>query len=123
MTTNSTESKFSRYVGGGNTEVSKSRIEWWDRIVFDSDPSDIVYVVERHYENRLDLISTLFYGESRWWWVIAQFNNILNPVDEIVEGRVLTIPNKSRLQTMLLTKRGGIKSTRTVNSNMNSIIL
>lgn len=103
----------SRYVQGGTAETKNDRIEWWDRAVFAKDPSDIIYTVENIYEGRLDYISFVFYNEPRYWWFIAQYNDILNPAAEIVAGRVLLIPTRERLQLMLLGRQGGLASTRT----------
>lgn len=110
--TNSLQRKTSRYVAGGITETANGYLEWWERSVFPTDPSDIVYVVENFYENRLDLISAVFYSEPRYWWVIAQYNNILDPFTEVSAGRILLIPTPTRLSTLLSTKLGGVPSTR-----------
>ncbi len=110
---NSTLLNTSRYVHGGGTELQNNRLEWWERVVFQKDPSDIVYVVENIYEGRLDNISYVFYNEPRYWWFIAQYNNILDPMTEIVAGKTLLIPTKDRLQILLTGRQGGLASTRT----------
>jgi hypothetical protein len=110
--TNSLFNKYSRYVGGGTTETANGYIEWWERFNFPRDTSDHVYVVENFYENRLDLISAVFYSEPRYWWFLAQYNNILDPSSEVTAGRVLLIPTATRLPTLLGTKKGGNPSTR-----------
>jgi hypothetical protein len=109
---NSVFNRFSRYVGGGATEIADNKIEWWERIIFSTDPSDTEYVVDSFYEGRPDLISVAFYGEPRYWWVITQYNNIIDPIGEIVPGRVLRIPAKDRLELMVNTKQGGYASTK-----------
>lgn len=110
---NSLFNNTSRYVQGGVTETQNARLEWWERTIFPRDPSDRVYIVENIYEGRLDNISAVFFGEPRYWWVIAQLNNILDPVSEIVPGRSLIIPTKERLHLMLTGRQGGVDSTRT----------
>lgn len=110
--TNSLLNKYSRYVAGGDTETLNGYLEWWERYTFKTDPSDIVYTVENFYENRPDLISSVFYGEPRYWWFIAQYNKILDPYSEITAGRILLIPSPDRLATMLGTKKGGSLSTK-----------
>lgn len=120
---NSLYNKYSRYVGGGVTETANGFIEWWERSNFQQDPSDIVYTVENFYEGRLDLISSVFYNEPRWWWLIAQYNNILNPAAEIVAGRVLFIPSKARLPLMIGTKKGGEESTKQSVNTISPVII
>ena len=121
-TKNSLHNKFSRYVGGGSTETANDRLEWWERSILPKSDTDTVYTVENFYEGRLDMIATVFYGESRWWWVLAQYNNILDPVAEIVAGRVLLIPAKDRIGLMLSTKQGGVNSTRAPINTISPII-
>lgn len=108
----SLQNKNSRYVAGGLTETANGFIEWWERANFKRDEGDIIYVVENFYENRLDLISAVFYGQSRYWWLIAQYNNILDPFSEVEAGRVLFIPTPDRAQMMTDTRKGGVPSTR-----------
>lgn len=115
-------SKYSRYVAGGTTERSSTAIEWWERYNFEPSPTDIVYAVENIYEGRLDLIASVFYGEARWWWFIAQYNNILDPFSEVVPGRVLLIPTQNRLALMIGKVQGGLPSTRESPTTISPII-
>lgn len=115
--------KYSRYVGGGTTETANLRIEWWEKLQFETDETDIVYTVENFYEGRPDLIASVFYNEPRYWWVIAQYNNILDPFSEITAGRVLLIPSKDRLPLMLLSRKGGVDSTKQPINTISPIII
>jgi hypothetical protein len=110
--TNSVNNRFSRLVHGGTTEVANERLEWHDRVVFSAEASDIIYAIERQYSGRPDMLATLFYNEPRYWWVIAQHNNILDPFSELVTGRVIYVPSKERLATMLNGRQGGYPSKR-----------
>lgn len=104
-----------RYVLGGTTEVSPWALEWWDRVTPKSDPSDLVYYVEKKYESQPRRLGMLFYGDEEAWWVICQYNGILDPISELVEGKRLIIPLKSRLpKDFFVTNKqiGGTQSTR-----------
>ena len=46
---------------------------------------------------RMDLIAWKFYGEVSWWWVIALYNHISNPLTDMNIGDVLLIPYKELL--------------------------
>lgn len=121
--TNSTLLKNSRYVVGGITEVNPYALEWWERVDFQSDDTDLRYIIEAKFEGRLDLIAAQFLGDSRMWWVIAQYNALLDVYNETITGRLLRIPAKARLQSMLSGKLGGIASTREVPlSNISPIV-
>lgn len=100
--TSSLDNKYSRYIQGGTTAAGTIGLGWWERKIFAKDPSDQVYYVENRLEHRIDLIAHEFFGDSRLWWVIAQYNDLLDPHSEIVAGRMLVIPTKSRLYTELL---------------------
>ena len=119
---NSLFNKTSRYVAGGKTETANGRIEWWERTIFDSDQSDISYAVSNTLVGRLDLISAAFYDDPRYWWVIAQYNNIIDPVAEVKAGRVLQIPSKSRLPLMLNNRLGGSPSTKQPVATISPIV-
>ena len=112
--TNSTLVNHSRYVSGGQTEVNSKRLEWWERATFSFSESDDTYVVDSKTAGRIDLIAASFLGDSHLWWLIAQYNSILDVFDEISVGRILRIPNTSRVQQMLGGKLGGYESKREV---------
>jgi hypothetical protein len=120
--TNSLFNRYSRYVAGGSTETANGRIEWWERNIMATDVTDIEYAVEKFYEGRLDLISSVFYDEPRWWWLIAQYNNMTDPISETTEGRIIYIPSKDRLQLMLMTVTGGSPSTKQSINTISPII-
>lgn len=105
--------KTGRYVLGGITEVSQSGIEYWERSLLDRDPSDIVYLMEKKYEGRPDLLGILFYNDPALWWVVAQYNGILDPLEEFVEGKLLYVPLLDRVRSQMFNKSSGpIVSTR-----------
>ena len=114
----------SRYVSGGVTEVGSNNtaLEWWERTVFQSSENDVPYQVERKFEGRLDLISAMFLGEPRLWWVLAQYNSILDPHAEIKEGSIIYIPSKERVGLILSGRTGGIASTREVQISILPIV-
>lgn len=105
--------KNGRYVLGGVTEVSAWAIEWWEKNQMTPDVTDFAYVMEKKYEGRPDILGYVFYGDPLLWWIICQYNAILDPVAELVEGKILLIPQASRItesSTNVVT--GGVVSTR-----------
>ena len=120
---NSLFNRYSRYTAGGTTETANGFIEWWEKTNFPADASDTLYTVEAFYTGRLDLIANTFYNEPRYWWFIAQYNNILDPISEIVTGRVLRIPTKIRMEMILGNKQGGIESTKQPVNTISPIII
>lgn len=114
MQSNSVLVQNSRYVSGGRSEVNDRAIEWWERAVLTPDFTDREYSVEARHAGRLDIIAHLFLGDTRLWWLIAQFNAVLDPFHEIVEGRILRIPTKERVRAMLQGRVGGYDSERQI---------
>lgn len=54
---------------------------------------DVFHTVTKPEEGRIDVISLIAYNNSRYWWIIALANNIIDPFNEIKEGVVLRIPS------------------------------
>ena len=122
MEKNSVLVRQSRYVSGGTTEVNENALEWWERVVFNTNVDDRNYVVEPQYAGRLDLIATAFLGEPRLWWIIAMHNNILDPYNEVREGTILYIPTVERAQSLISGGLGGVPSTREVPPSILPIV-
>lgn len=59
--------------------------------------SDRIWTIEAGYENRMDLISTKFYGTSKYDWILEQINNIKDPIKDVSLGKKLIIPEKTRI--------------------------
>lgn len=111
---NSVFRRKSRYVSGGITETGDNRLEWWERKNFTSSVDDSLYTIDQRTAGRIDLIASMFLGEPRLWWVIAQYNKILDPFAEIVAGAQIYIPSPERVDAMLNGKTGGVPSTREI---------
>jgi hypothetical protein len=124
-TKDSTKSERSRYAHGGTTERSKTRLEYWDRAKIRRDATDDTYILEDIYEGRPDLLASVMYGDSRLWWVICQFNGILDTQTEFVAGTVLTLPTKERIEKEILrtTSAGGVASKREPRKKIDQIIV
>lgn len=103
--------KNGRYALGGSTEVSAFAIEYWDRSKIDRDPSDLLYIMEKKYEGRPDLIGILFYGDPGLWWVVAQYNGIIDPLEELVEGKLLYVPLIERVRAQMFNAKKSVVAT------------
>lgn len=78
--------------------------QYTDEVLLLRDPIDYVSTVKDLYhqvakEDRLDLLAYKYYSgvvedASKYWWVIADANNVMNPLDlEGFVGRDILIPN------------------------------
>lgn len=59
---------------------------------------DTTYIVTNSTANRLDKISTIFYNDPKYWWVIAHANNIFDAFNDLPRGKKLRIPPLSSIQ-------------------------
>lgn len=78
--------------------------ETWFQKIIDKSNEDQYFTVSVAEEGRLDIISNKYYSTSRFWWVIALANNIIDPFDIPVDT-VLRIP-----AIVSLYNEGGILS-------------
>lgn len=60
-----------------------------------------LHTVNQEEENDLPLISYKFYETVELWWVIAQYNNIVNPLADVPVGLELRIPTKESVDREL----------------------
>lgn len=60
-----------------------------------------IYTVTPEMENRLDLISNAFYGDPSFWWVIADANNMTDPLAAVPIGSKLRMPPASTVRGLV----------------------
>lgn len=63
--------------------------------------SDMFHQVTEADRRRIDLIAWQYYRDVNLWWIIAEVNNIGNPLD-IEPGTVLRIPAYDRVQMKVI---------------------
>ena len=73
----------------------KNKITWSipKNMTFSKRGDDIYYIVEKSFEGRPDKIAMKFYGNPRYDWVFLYANNIQEPIQELISGKVLRIPS------------------------------
>lgn len=60
------------------------------------DTTYVMYTVQKN--DTPDSISLYFYNSPLYYWVICDFNNILDPFEELKEGTVLKIPTFNNIE-------------------------
>lgn len=66
----------------------------------DLDDVDFLLTDPRHV-NRPDAIAFKFYGNAKFWWIIAERNEIKDPFVEFYKGRKLKIPSMTAVRKEL----------------------
>jgi len=69
------------------------------------DDSDQVFTMTEAGQNRLDLVSAVFYQTPGLWDAIATVNNLFDPLMGAAQGSTLRIPTKNRLASMGLLNK------------------
>lgn len=81
-------------------DISQNRCAFYNFNTVDNlvrDSQDEYFTIPKGMEHRLDLISVKFYGTSKYDWVIAQYNNIEDPIQDVISGKKILIPHRSKL--------------------------
>lgn len=95
-------SKMRRYNMFFDENTKKMHLSFYNRIgkFMKFDNRDKIYTVEPGYEYRTDLISAKFYDTSKYDWIIEDVNNIQDPIRDVVAGKKLIIPAKSKIYSL-----------------------
>lgn len=66
-------------------------------------PDDVLFTVNKTYQNRPDLLAFDLYGDSGLWWVFAlrNPNTIKDPIFDMKIGTKFYIPKKTTLTGLL----------------------
>lgn len=109
ITTNAADSTHSRYVNGGLTDRYANRLGWWERRGLEHADDDIRFVIDKDTENRPDLISFRVYNSVIYYWVVLQYNNVVDIQEELKSGTELRLPRYTRLLLSIMNKKTGGK--------------
>jgi hypothetical protein len=107
-----------RYVSGGYAEIETLKVKWWERKIFPKeDFSDRRFVITKDFEFRPDLISNEFFGRPDLGWLILQYNNIVDIMEELAVGKEIIVPDRARTLRTLLTKQRPANAAITADSS------
>lgn len=109
MPNKSTDQSKSRYTQGGLTDIFRSRLGWWERRFFVKANDDVTFHVHKRYEGRADIIAFAALGDEKLDWLVLQYNNIVDPAEELKVGSVLKLPTRARVTQLLNQPVGGVK--------------
>jgi hypothetical protein len=97
-------SKMRRYEQIFDEDLQQMRCGFFNKNLYKQGKSikqdDTIWAIEAGYEYRSDLISTKFYGTSKYDWVIEELNDIKDPIRDLVIGRKLKLPSQSKILTL-----------------------
>lgn len=116
MTTkHSAEAQSGRYLQGGASTLHKNRIGWWERFRLPRDPNtDLVVKVSPIHAGRPERIAYAYYKDVRLGWLIMQYNNIIDPLEELTTNTTITVPHPDRVAAVLLSSADTSESPENV---------
>jgi len=65
-------------------------------------PDNVIITIDPDVDRRIDLYANNFFGDYRYWWIIADWNDMLYPPDEFIKGRVIIHPSVETFFTIIL---------------------
>jgi hypothetical protein len=105
--------KNSRYLQGGETDINKKRLSWWERFLLeDDDVTDIRVYISSKYAQRPDLVAFDYYGNAKLEWIVLQYNNMVDTLEEFTAGKTITIPSKDRVYFDILVNPIRVQDSR-----------
>jgi len=86
-----------RLLNIGEAEVKGNKIGWWERETLIKDPStDITITITDEFHKRPSMVAHKYYGKSILFWLVLQYNNIVDVEEEFLKGMEIIIPSKAR---------------------------
>lgn len=88
----------SRYTFGGSVETNEVGVGFWVRKTIPKRGDDVTIQMSPEEALRPSSITYKLYGKDNLLWLLLQYNNIIDPVEELFPGRYLILPHPSRLK-------------------------
>ncbi len=98
--------KNSRMLQGGTTEVYKDRLGWYEkRTDIEKDQyDDRVFTITKKYEFKPWLVAKVLLDREDLEWLVLEYNDIVDIMEEFVVGREIRVPSKNRTDFSIITK-------------------
>ncbi len=59
-----------------------------------------------------DYAAFMYYGDEYWYWLIADFNGIINPITDYTVGSVIKIPDLNQCLLYMQTAPGAARESK-----------
>ncbi len=86
-----------RFNFGGTVEQNAIGVGFWTRRDFQQRDDDLRVQLNEQTATRLNIITKKLYGKDNLVWLLLQYNNILDPAEELVPGKIIRMPHPSRI--------------------------
>jgi hypothetical protein len=82
---------------GGSVELNSVGLGFWTRKPLQRRSDDLFEVLTEQTYRRLNIITKKVYGKDSLAWLVLQYNNIIDPIEELKPGVVVALPHPSRI--------------------------
>ena len=119
---NAADNAKSRYTQGGDVELFRRRLGWWERdleTLKEDDTDEFITITPKH-DKRPDVMAADYFGSALLMWLILQYNNIVDINEEFIAGKTIRLPTTQRVLFDFLNKRtGGVapRDETVINNN------
>lgn len=96
VTKHSTPTK-TRYTIGGTVNTNPVGLGFWTKITLDHRDDDIIVILNEKMAKHPNILTQQLYGRDNLIWLVWQYNNILDPITELIPGMKIVMPNPIRL--------------------------
>ena len=86
-----------RYTFGGTTVQNAVGTGAWTRKIFERRNDDIMVTLTAQTSTHWNMITYQLYGDDSLGWLVLQYNNVIDPVEELAPGVVIAMPHPSRI--------------------------
>lgn len=100
----SSKKTYTRMSSGGEVETIGNLLGWWEKRSLPRDHStDFTIILGETLHKRPHLVAHKYFGDSRLFWLVLQYNNIVDIEEEFVKGAEIILPTKNRALTVLVS--------------------
>jgi phage tail protein X len=87
-----------RYIYTNSKEQKETKTKYFESTIYPKvSPSDNDIYIITGQGDRLDLLASKYYGDTRMWWIIATANNLNDATLAVEPGRQLRIPSNTSI--------------------------
>lgn len=97
--------RYSRMLNGGTTEIKGDKLGWWERRDLQKNTNtDIRIRIPEVFDGRPDLLAFRIYRNSSLFWLILQYNNIVDIEEEFTTGKEIIVPARDRTVSSIVNR-------------------
>jgi hypothetical protein len=86
-----------RYGFGGVVDTNTVGVGFWTRKILPFRSDDVYIKMSAVEALKPSQVTYKLYGKDNLLWLLLQYNNIIDPVEELFPGKVIVLPHPTRI--------------------------